>query len=163
MSKYQYLMQWGIFPDKFTRHWFYRWSSSSMWFSTCKNTFVGAGNLQIITYKFWCEYLDPVTGQIAAWYYLSSSEISHSLKLSKASAKISFMYEQWTTIVHIFLKVPTTDSLVFFPKHISRTGFFVISIRAIRLVPDGTFREIDGHHKNRRKECQFILHFLDSP
>ena len=48
-------------------------------------------------------------------------------------------------------------------KHISRTAFFVISIRAIPHVPDGTFREINGHGKNRRKECQFILHFLDSP
>ena len=137
--------------------------SSSMWCSTCKNTFIGAGNLQMITYKFWCEYLDLVTGQIAAWYYLNSSESSHSLKLSKASAKISFMHQQWTTTVHIFLKVPATNSLIFFPKHISGTAFFVISIRAIPHVPDRTFREINGHIKNRRKECQFILHFLDSP
>ena len=68
--------------------------SSYMWCSSSKNTLVGAGNLQIITYKFWCENLDPVTGQIPAWYYLNSSEISHSLKLSKASAKASFMYQQ---------------------------------------------------------------------
>ena len=48
-------------------------------------------------------------------------------------------------------------------KHISRTAFFVISIRAVPHVPDGTFRKINSHSKNRRKECQFILHFLDSP
>ena len=137
--------------------------SSSMWCSTCQNTFVGAGNLQMITYKFWCEYLDPVTGKITAWYYLNSSEISHSLNLSKASVKILLRYQQWTTTVHIFLKVPTTDSLVFFRKHISRTAFFVKSIRAIPHVLNGRFREINGHSKIRRKECQFILHFLDSP
>ena len=98
--------------------------SSYMWCSSGKNTLVGAGNPQIITYKFWCEYLHPVTGQIAAWYCLNWSEISRSLKLSKASAKVSFMYQQQTTIVHIFLKPPTTDSLAFLLKHISRTAFF---------------------------------------
>ena len=30
-----------------------------MWCSSCKNTFVGAGNLQMILYKFWS---DPVWG-----------------------------------------------------------------------------------------------------
>ena len=124
VPKYQHLMLPGVFPDKFTWHWVYRWSSSSMWCSSCKNTIAGPGNLQIITYKFWCEYLDPVTGQIAAWYYFNSSEISRSLKLSKASARVSFMYQQLITTVHTFLKVPSTDSLVFFPKHISRTDFW---------------------------------------
>ena len=97
VPKYQHLMLSGVFPDKCTRHWFYRWSSNSMWCymwcSSCKNTLVGAGNLQIITYKFWCEYLDLITGQIAVWYYLNSSETSRSLKLSKASAKASFIYQ----------------------------------------------------------------------
>ena len=32
--------------------WFYRWSSSSVWWSTCKNTFVSDGDLQMVTYKF---------------------------------------------------------------------------------------------------------------
>ena len=36
-------------------------------------------------------------------------------------------------------------------------------LRSIPHVLDGIFREINGHSKNRRKECQFILHFLDSP
>ena len=36
-------------------------------------------------------------------------------------------------------------------------------IWAIPRIPDGAFREINGHSKNRRKECQFILDFLDSP
>ena len=130
-----------------------------MWCYTCKNTFVGACNLQMITYKFWCEYLDPVTGQIAAWYYLNSIEISHSLKVSKATAKTSFMYQQWTTTVHIFLKVPTTDSLVFFPKHISRTAFFVLSIRAIPYFPDGTFRDINATVKTEGKNVSSFYNF----
>ena len=47
----------GIFPDKVTPwYWFYRWSSSSMWYSSGKNTFVGDVNLQMITTKFWYEY-----------------------------------------------------------------------------------------------------------
>ena len=138
--------------------------SSSMWCSTCKNTFIGAGNLQMITYKFWCEYLDPVTGQIAAWYYLSSSEISHSLKLSKASAKnIFYVWAVNNYCTYIFKGSNYRFFGLLSKKHISRTAFFVISIRAIPHVPDGTFREINGHGKNRRKECQFILHFLDSP
>ena len=37
------------------------------------------------------------------------------------------------------------------------------NLRAIPRIPDGTFREISGHSKNGRKECLFILHFLDSP
>ena len=37
-------------------------------------------------------------------------------------AKASFMYQQWTATVHIFLKVPTTDSLVFLSEHISGTA-----------------------------------------
>ena len=36
------------------------------------------------------------------------------------SAKASFMYQQWTATVLIFLKVPTTNSLVFFREYISR-------------------------------------------
>ena len=32
------------------------------------------------------------------------------------------MYQQWTATVYIFLKVPTTDSLVFLSEHISRTA-----------------------------------------
>ena len=38
-------------------HWFYGWSSSSVWCSRWKNTLLGTGNLQMITNKFWCEYL----------------------------------------------------------------------------------------------------------
>ena len=37
-------------------------------------------------------------------------------------AKAFFMYQQWTATVLIFLKVPTTDSLVFLSEHISRTS-----------------------------------------
>ena len=33
-------------------YWFYRWSSSSVWCSSSKNTIVDAGNLQMITNKF---------------------------------------------------------------------------------------------------------------
>ena len=32
------------------------------------------------------------------------------------------MYQQWTATVHIFLKVPTADSLVFLSEHILRTA-----------------------------------------
>ena len=38
-------------------------------------------------------------------------------------AKTSFMYQQWTATVHIFYKLPTVDSLVFFSEHFSRTAF----------------------------------------
>ena len=38
------------------------------------------------------------------------------------SAKASFMYQQWTATVLIFLKVPTTDSLIFYSEYISRTA-----------------------------------------
>ena len=46
----------NIFRESYPWHWFYRWSSSSvLWFSY-KSSFAGAGNLQIITKHFWCEY-----------------------------------------------------------------------------------------------------------
>ena len=35
--------------------------------------------------------------------------------------KESFMYQHWTATAHIFLKVLTKDSLVFFSENISRT------------------------------------------
>ena len=38
-------------------YWFYSWSNSSVLCSSCKNTFVGDGNLQVITNKLWCENL----------------------------------------------------------------------------------------------------------
>ena len=40
-------------------------------------------------------------------------------------AKVIFMYQQWAAILHTFLKFPTTDSLVFFPEHISRTAILI--------------------------------------
>ena len=36
--------------------------------------------------------------------------------------KASFMYQQWTPTVDTFLKVPTTDSLGVFLKHILRAA-----------------------------------------
>ena len=50
------------------------------------------------------------------------SEIFCSKICWQNSAKASFMYQQWTATVLIFLKVPTTDSLVFFSEYISRTA-----------------------------------------
>ena len=41
------------------------------------------------------------------------------------SAKTSFMYQQWTATVHIFLKVPTTGYLVSFSKHILRIAILI--------------------------------------
>ena len=40
-------------------------------------------------------------------------------------AKVFFMLQQWTDFLHIFLKFPTTDSLVFFSEHISRTAILI--------------------------------------
>ena len=59
MSNYGYLMLPGAFPDieSYPWYWFCRWSNSSVLCSSCKNTFVGAGNLQVITNRFWCENL----------------------------------------------------------------------------------------------------------
>ena len=59
VSKYGYSMLPGEFPDirSYPWYWFYRWSNISVLWSSCKNTFVGAGNLQMITNKFWCENL----------------------------------------------------------------------------------------------------------
>ena len=41
-----------------------------MWCSRCKNTFLGAGNLQMIADKFWCEYL-----LVAFELFLNSSKV----------------------------------------------------------------------------------------
>ena len=59
VSKCRYLMLPEAFLDieSYPWYWFYRWSNSSVLCSSCKNTFVGAGNLQVITNKFWCENL----------------------------------------------------------------------------------------------------------
>ena len=39
-----------------------------------------------------------------------------------------------------------------------------VYIAAMLHFPDGTFREINGHSKNRKKECQFFfLSFLGFP
>ena len=50
------------------------------------------------------------------------SEIFHSKIFWQNSAKAFFMCQQWNATVLIFLKVPTTDSLVFFSEYISRTA-----------------------------------------
>ena len=42
-------------------------------------------------------------------------------------AKVSFMYQQWATTGHIFLKVPTTNSLLFFSKYF-KNGYYDTSI-----------------------------------
>ena len=49
------------------------------------------------------------------------SKICWKHLLCKAS-KASFIYQQWTATVLIFLKVQTTDHLVFFSEYISRTA-----------------------------------------
>ena len=61
-SKYGHLMLRGVFPDKLTLILIYRRSSSSMWCSSCKNTFVGTSSLQMIANKYWCEYMCTVSG-----------------------------------------------------------------------------------------------------
>ena len=53
----EYALTRGISRQSYLWYWFYRWSGSSVLCSSCKNTFVGAGNLQMITSKFWFEYL----------------------------------------------------------------------------------------------------------
>ena len=53
------------------------------------------------------------------------SEIFCSKICWQNSAKASFVYQQWTATVLIFLKVPTTDSLVFFSEYISRTAILM--------------------------------------
>ena len=52
-------MQPGEFPDKVTPDTDFTDIAvvSSMWFSSSKNTFVGDGDLLMITNKCWCEYL----------------------------------------------------------------------------------------------------------
>ena len=58
VSNYGHLMSTqGHFQIKLTMIWFCRWSSNSVQCSRCKNTFLGTGNLQMITNKFWWEYL----------------------------------------------------------------------------------------------------------
>ena len=58
VSKYRHLMPpWGISRWSYPWHWFYRWSSSSVWCFSSRNTPVGAVNLQMVTNKFWYEYL----------------------------------------------------------------------------------------------------------
>ena len=51
---------------------------------------------------------------------ISSEFFFFSKNCWKSSATACFIYQQWTTIAHIFQKVPTTYSLVFFSKQISR-------------------------------------------
>ena len=59
VSKYGYSMLPGVFLDieSCPWYWFHRWSNSSVICSVVKKTFVEAGNLQVITNKFWCENL----------------------------------------------------------------------------------------------------------
>ena len=131
VQKYQHFMLSGNFRQIYQtlilqiNHVMFH--SSSMWSFSCKNNLIGAGNLQLITYKFWCACLDSVTGQIAAWFYLNSSEISYSLKFSKASAKASFMYQQWTTTVYVF-KGSNYGFFCLLFKTFQEQLFFVINI-----------------------------------
>ena len=53
----EYALIRGIFRYSYPWYWFYLRSSSSVLCVSCKNTFVGASNLQMITHKFWFEYL----------------------------------------------------------------------------------------------------------
>ena len=52
------------------------------------------------------------------------SEIFCSKIFWQNSAKASFMYQQWTATVLIFLKAATAGSVVFFLEYISRTAIF---------------------------------------
>ena len=57
------------------------------------------------------------------WIFIKMpSEIFCSKICWQNSAKASFMYQQWTATVLIFLKVLTTDSLVLFQEYISRAA-----------------------------------------
>ena len=69
VSKYGHLMLLGGFPEKRASDIDFTdlvedlcTSCSSVWYSSYKNTFVGADNLQMITNKFWFEYLRIVSG-----------------------------------------------------------------------------------------------------
>ena len=58
VSNYGHLMSsQGHFQIKLPLIFIYRRSNSSVWCSRCKNTFLGTGNLQMITNKSWSEYL----------------------------------------------------------------------------------------------------------
>ena len=71
----EYSLTRGICRKSHPWYWFYRWSSSSAFPFSCKITFVGAGNLQMITSKFWFEYswvpyvlfFDPVLCIALVW------------------------------------------------------------------------------------------------
>ena len=52
----------GVFPEKVTTDIDFVDEAVVMWCSSYKNTFVGAGNLQMTTNKFWCEYFCTNSG-----------------------------------------------------------------------------------------------------
>ena len=56
---------------------------------------------------------------------MSSEKILLFKNLLKNPAKASFLYQQLTAAVRIFVKIPTTDYLVFFSKHFLRSAILI--------------------------------------
>ena len=83
---------------------------------------LGKKRVSVFLRRAWCpnaHYDD----KIVLWIFSKMpSEIFCSKISWQNSAKASFMYQQWTATVLIFLKVPATDSLVFFREYFSRTA-----------------------------------------
>ena len=51
------------------------------------------------------------------------------------------MYQKWTATVHEFLKVPTTDYVVYFSEHIARTAILT-QASVIRWVSPNLYQRI---------------------
>ena len=70
----------------------------------------------------------PLMAKICyVWQRLFVNLLQHfsSTICRQIPAKAPFINQQWTATATVFLKVPTTDSLVFFSEHISRTAILI--------------------------------------
>ena len=81
---------------------------------------------------FWGGFDTPIHTMITKVFLSVFPKMPTEIFCSKIywqnSAKASFMYQQWTATVLIFLKITTTDYVVFFSEYIFKNSYFDTSI-----------------------------------
>ena len=108
-SKYGHLMLSGYqghFQIKLPWYWFYRWSSSSVWCSSCKNTFAGAGNLQTITNRILMWTLMGVLCTVSGPSFMHSFSFLRSWNIQSASHPEEIWVQRFQLEYGLFSSIP---------------------------------------------------------
>ena len=106
----------GAFPDKVTPDIDFIDEASVLCFS-CKNTFVGVGNLHMITSKFWFEYLwgpyalflDPVLCNLRSWLH-NRKPVNWTVLCASLEREWTFWDKLWIQVKKPATKESSTNN-----------------------------------------------------